>query len=284
MIAHAVELSEGQFQAGVIEESEKRPVLVDFWAPWCAPCRALTPVLEKLAEEFAGQFLLAKVNSDEYQALAGQYGVRGIPNVKAFYGGKIVDEFTGALPEGQVREFIHRLIPSEGEKQRQAAMDIFAAGEPERALALLEAAQMLEADNDHIRLDRIEVLLSQRRAAEAAELFDELAPLTRMEDRAQHLQAELTFADPGDGEDPAELESRVADNPGDLDARLRLARHYVNTNQYEPALQQLLEVIRADRSFGDDAGRKTMLAVFELLGSGHELTRRYRRLLATALN
>ncbi len=285
MNAHVSEVTEREFETSVVEESKKRLVLVDFWAPWCGPCRSLTPILEKLAEDYAGRFLLAKINSDENPSLAGELGVRGIPNVKAFYGGQMIDEFTGAMPEGMVRQFIERVLPSEAEQQRQAAMQTYRSGQAEQALADLEQAQSLEADNDAIRLDRTEVLLKLGRADEAAKLLDELSPLAAMEPRAERLKAELTFASGANASaDIEKLETQVESNPQDLAARLALAKQHVSRKQFEPALEQLLAIIRADRTFADDAGRKTMLAVFELLGRDHELTNRYRRLLAAALN
>lgn len=284
-MANVIDVSESDFQTSVVEESKKRLVLVDFWAPWCGPCRTLSPIIEKLAEAYAGRFLLAKVNSDENQALAGEFGVRGIPNVKAFYGGEMIDEFTGAMPEGMVRQFIDRLLPSAAEEQRQAAMQAFQAGQPEQALASLEDAQQLEPENDTIRMDRAEILLALDRAKEAATLLDELKPLSAMDPRAEHLKAKLTFAgNEAASESVESLEAQVANNPQDLGARLTLAKRYFSDKQFEPALKHLLEITRTDRKFGDDAGRKTMLAIFELLGSDHPLTSQYRRLLAASLN
>ncbi|PZP54828.1 MAG: thioredoxin, partial [Azospira oryzae] len=126
---HSLDVNTSTFQSVVIEGSKKVPVLVDFWAAWCAPCRALKPVLEKLAEEYQGRFLLAKVNTDENQELAMRYGVRGIPNVKAFVDGEVRDEFAGALPESMVRQFIERLLPSEAELLRRRATALSAAGQ-----------------------------------------------------------------------------------------------------------------------------------------------------------
>jgi len=284
-MVNVIDVNESDFQTSVVEESRKRLVLVDFWAPWCGPCRTLSPIIEKLADAYAGRFLLAKVNSDENEALAGEFGVRGIPNVKAFYGGEMIDEFTGAMPEGMVRQFIDRLLPSAAEEQRQAAMQAFFAGQAEQALASLEDAQQLEPENDAIRMDRAEILLALDRADDAATLLDELKPLSAMDPRAEHLRAELTFAGGKvASEDIGALETRVASNPQDLGTRLTLAKRYVSDKQFEPALKHLLEITRADRSFGDDAGRKTMLAIFELLGSDHPLTSQYRRLLAASLN
>lgn len=283
--AVTIDASEADFQQSVIEESKKRLVLVDFWAPWCGPCRSLTPVIEKLAQEYAGRFLLARVNSDENQSLAGQFGVRSIPNVKAFSDGKMVDEFAGAVPEGTVRQFIERLLPSPAEEQRRTAMQAYASGNADAALASLDAAQSLEPNDDNIRLDRAEILIDLARSEDAEALLDELAPLAKLDSRVEHLRALLTFSDTGQaGVSTDQLEARVSQNSTDLDARLALAKQYVAAKQFEPALNHLLEIIQTDRQFGEDAGRKTMLAVFELLGNEHQLTRQYRRLLAASIN
>lgn len=285
MTGHVVEVTEDNFQRSVIEESANRLVLVDFWAPWCGPCRTLTPIIEKLSEEFGGRFLLAKVNSDDNPSIAAEFGVRGIPNVKAFSDGKLIDEFTGALPEGMVRQFIERLLPSAAEQTRRAAMQAYRSGQAAQAIAQLDEAQALEPDNDAIRIDRAEVLITLDRSDEATALLDELTPLAAMDPRVEHLRAQLTFAGSKDTAENIEaLEARVSDNPDDLDARLALAKACVAVKKYEPALQHLMEITRTDRSFGDDAGRKTMLAVFEMLGNDHPLTTQYRKLLAAALN
>ena len=164
-------------------------------------------------------------------------------------------------------------------------MQVYGSGQATQAIAQLDEAQALEPDNDAIRIDRAEVLIALDRSEEAAALLDELTPLAAMDPRVEHLKAELTFAGSKDTvENIAALEARVSGNPDDLDARLALAKACVATQKYEPALQHLMEITRADRSFGDDAGRKTMLAVFEVLGNDHPLTARYRKLLAAALN
>ncbi len=280
---HTVDVNEANFEQVVIAGSRQAPVLVDFWAEWCGPCRALTPILEKLAEEYQGRFVLAKVNSDRNQALAASFGVRGIPNVKAFVDGQLVDEFTGALPEAMVREFIERLMPSEAEKLRCQAAERYAAGDKDAALALLERAAALEPANDAIRVDRAEALLDLGRIDEARALLDALSIFARDEPKAAELIARAAFAG-GAAEGAGALESRVAANPGDLEARLALAKAHVNAKRYDAAMDQLLEIIRRDRAFGDDVGRKTMLQVFNLLGNEGELVGRYRRLMASALH
>lgn len=279
---HSLDVTESSFDQAVIETSRKVPVLVDFWAEWCAPCRALKPILEKLADDYGGRFVLAKVNSDQNPELAARYGVRGIPNVKAFVGGELVDEFSGALPEAMVRRFIDGLMPSEVDKLRQQAGEAKVAGRTEDALALLERAAELDPQNDAVRLDRAEILLDLNRVDEARGLLGALDTLTREEPRAAQLIARAAFAG-GSAESAASLESRVAANPGDLAARLALAKACVQAKRYEAAMEHLLEIIRRDRDFEDDVGRKTMLQVFNLLGNEGDLVNKYRRLMATAL-
>jgi putative thioredoxin len=285
MSPFAREITSADFNQVVIQGSQQAPVLVDFWAPWCGPCRALTPVLEKLADEYNGKFLLVKVNSDETPDLAREYGVRSIPNVKAFVNGQVVDEFLGALPESAVRAFIDRILPTPAELIRREAVAHAAAGDQEQALALLGTAADLEPKNDTVQAERIALLLDLGRISEARAVGSRLSPLAGQDPRAAQVLARLQLADTdAERSEPAELEARVLSNPDDLDARLRLAKLYAGQQRYEPALEQLLEITRRDRSFGDEAGRKTMLAIFDLLKNQNELVSRYRKLLASTLH
>ena len=282
MASHAIDVSAENFHEVVLEGSRTAPVVIDFWAPWCAPCRALKPILEKLADEYAGKFTLAKINSDENQELAAEFGVRGIPAVKAVVDGQLVDEFTGALPESQVRAFIERVVPSPAELKRRQAREMLDAGMEAQALDLLGEAIALDPRNTPAKIDRLEALVRLNRLADAKSALDELDPLTLEDPRVATLKAHIGFSS-GDAVDPAALIARIAENPNDLTARLDLARHHARIGDYEPALQQLLEIVRCDRKFGDDAARKTMLEIFNLLGAGDELVGKYRRLLASAL-
>jgi putative thioredoxin len=280
MSEHALDIGLAEFQKNVIEESIRRPVVVDFWAPWCGPCKSLKPILEKLAAEYGGKFLLAKVNSDDNQELAARYGVRGIPSVKAFIDGEPVDEFSGAIPEGEVRAFLDRLIPSPAEEVRGKAAEKRMAGDLSAALQLLADASRLDPGHLGVRLDAAEIMLDLNEADEASRLLasvpDDADP------RVAQLKARLQFLGAA-GADEAGLQVRIAADENDLEARLQLAKLWVAASNYEPAMEQLLEIVRRDRGFQDDIGRKTLLDVFNLLGGG-ELVSKYRRLLASALN
>ena len=280
MSEHALDVGLADFDQHVLEESKQRPVVVDFWAPWCGPCKSLKPVLEKLAAEYGGKFLLAKINSDDNQELAARYGVRGIPSVKAFIDGEPVDEFSGALPEGEVRAFLDRLVPGPADEMRQQAAAARMAGDITGALQLLAEASKLDPGHLGVRLDAADIMLDLNEADEARRLIasvpDDADP------RVPQLKARLQFMDAA-GEDEAALRARVAANENDLEARLKLANLHVAAGQYEAGMDQLLEIIQRDRSFGEDIGRTTLLSVFDLLGGG-ELVNRYRRKLASALN
>jgi len=280
MSEHARDVGLADFDQHVLEESKQRPVVVDFWAPWCGPCKSLKPILEKLAAEYGGKFLLAKINSDDNQALAARYGVRGIPNVKAFIDGEPVDEFSGALPEGEVRAFLDRLIPSAADELRQQANAARMAGDITGALQLLAEASKLDPAHMGVRLDAAEIMLDLNEADEARRLIASVPD--DADTRVPQMKARLQFMDAA-GEDEAALSARVAANENDLEARLKLANLHVAAGQYEAGMDQLLEIIRRDRNFKEDIGRTTLLSVFNLLGGG-ELVSRYRRKLASALN
>ena len=280
MSDHDLDVGLADFEQQVLDESKTRPVVVDFWAPWCSPCKSLKPVLEKLAAEYDGAFRLAKINSDDNQELATRYGVRGIPSVKAFVNGEAVDEFSGALPEGEVRAFLDRLVPRPADALRAAALELRAAGDISGALQKLAEASRVDPDHLGIRVDATEIMLDLGEADEARRLFGNLAD--DADPRVPQLRARLQFMGAA-GDDPAALEARVAADENDLAARLKLANFAVAAGQYEVGMDQLLEIIRRDRSFEEDIGRTTLLAVFAMLGSDPRVSQ-YRRKLASALN
>jgi putative thioredoxin len=284
MATHALDVGLADFEQQVIEESRSRPVVVDFWAPWCGPCKSLKPILEKLAEEYGGKFLLAKVNADENQELSAQFAVRGIPAVKAVVKGEVVDEFSGALPESAVREWLDKLIPSPAETLRVQAAEKLASGDAAGALQILAEASKLDPQNEWVRLDAAEVLITLGQNGEAQRLLDSLKGEAASDTRTMQLKLKLDLAaSAGSGADERELQSRIEANENDLEARLKLANHYAAVGNYPPAFDQLLEIIQRDRGFEDDVGRKTMLNLFTLLGSD-PLVSEYRRKLSSALN
>lgn len=272
------------FQKIVLDGSREVPVVVDFWAEWCGPCRMLKPILEKLADEFAGKFILAKVNTEQHPGLASQYGVRGIPNVKAFRDGRLVDEFSGALPEASVRDFLRRLIPSPAETLRQQAAESRAGGDLARALQLLAEASGLDPANEATRVDAAEILMDLKQYEEAKRLLDSLSTAALGEERPQRLRTKLEFALAGSQvSSEQELRGQIARQPDDMAARLQLANLLVANGEPAAGLDELLEMIRLDRTWNDQAARKAMLSVFNLLGASPLVTD-YRRKLASLLN
>ncbi len=283
MITHSFDTGTEAFERDVLQASQKVPVLVDFWAPWCAPCRALKPILEKLAGEYQGRFLLARVNSDEHPQLSARFGVRSIPNVKAFVDGKLADEFTGALPESGVRAFIDRLIPTPGEKLRRTARALVTQGDFDEAERHLRSAVELEPANHAVRLDLVELLLAKNSHAEADEMFAPI-PERERDERADKLYSVLALWKksrqlPSIGE----LEAKLAANPDDLPSLLALGERLVTDRRFEPALAALLKVVRKDRGALRTSARKLMVEVFNLAEDQAGLVSEYRKLLAGAL-
>ncbi len=280
----AFDVDASNFQSIVLDGSKKVPVVVDFWAPWCGPCKSLKPILEKLAEEFQGRFILAKVNADDNQELAAQFGVRGIPDVKAVYQGRIVDEFSGALPESAVREFLARILPSPADDLRLKAQEQRAGGDLAGALQTLGEASRLDQANENVRVDAAEILLELDQLEEARRLLDSLSAMNQMDDRVQQLRAKLSFAQGGQaGGDATGLRERIAAQPDDMQARLDLANLLVAQGEYAEGMEALLEMVRRDRAWNEEAARKQLLAVFNLLGA-HPMVTEYRRKLSSALN
>jgi putative thioredoxin len=274
------------FEAMVVHASANVPVLVDFWAPWCGPCRVLGPMLEKLETAYRGRWKLVKVNSDENPELAAHFRVRGIPHVVAFVDGVPADQFTGVLPESQLRAFIDRLLPAPAQVQRSAARQALLEGRREQAEQALRTALALDPSYDDARLDLIELLLDGDRFDDVGRELPLLSPKTTqgIDARFNALKTRFDAARVATSlPDTAALDARLSANPGDLDARFDLASLLIAHRQYDDALGHLLEIVVRDRSFRDDIGRKTMLSVFELAADRPELVSAWRRKLSAAL-
>lgn len=283
MSEYAFDVSLENFQEKVGEACMQTPVVVDFWAPWCQPCQALKPILEKLAEEFKGRFLLARINSDENPEIAQHFGVRNIPSVKVLYQGQLIDEFNGALPEGQIREFLERIALPGGEPDLRAeAAQLVGEGKLEEALAKLVEASHANPQDQAIQLDAVEVLIQLGRNDEAQQLLAGEYPAEV--DRANALRARLALA--AGAADTAPLEAMLAANPDDHATRLELSAAYAAQSRFREALEAALEVVRRDRFFNEGAGRKAILNLFEALTGEQydDLVREFRRKMSATLN
>ena len=286
MSQFSFDVSIEEFETKVLIAADSVPVVVDFWAPWCEPCKVLKPMLEKLAEEYQGRFLLAKVNSDENPELAQHFGVRSIPSVKVLFQGQLVDEFNGALPESQIRQFLDRIALSEGPAQvnlRQEAAGLVAEGKLEEALAKLVQASQANPQDQAIQLDAVDVLMQLGRNDEARQLL--AGEYANEPDRANALRARLALAE--GAADTAAIEAKLAADPADHAARLELSRAYAAQSRFREAMEAALEVVVRDRFFGEGAGRKAMLQLFEALGGNEQyddLIREFRRKMSAALN
>lgn len=278
----AMDVGTSNFNQVVIESSYTQLILVDFWAEWCEPCKVLKPLLERLAEEYQGQFLLAKVNSEQHPAVAQKYGVRSIPSVMAFLDGERVDGFTGALPEGEIRAFLTRMLPTEADKLLRQAIDQREAGDPIAALETLVAASKIAPDNENIRIEAADILLDQGKVEEARGLVDSLSTETRQEDRLKPLLTKLQFSTIGCG-DETDLLAQIALDPNAFDARLTLANLYIARQRYSEGMDTLLALIAQDRHWNDAVARKTLLQIFCLTDAA-PLVPVYRRRLASLLH
>jgi putative thioredoxin len=280
---HSVDVDARNFNQEVLEASKDVPVIIDFWAPWCGPCKVLKPMLEKLAVEYAGKFKLVKVNSDESLDLAQEFGVRSIPDVRAIRNGQQVGAFVGALPLPQLRAFIDKLIPSPSELERARGNELKAAGKPLEAVSALRKSVSLDAANDMARLDLVDLLIAQKELDEADALLAAIKPDAALDSRVQAFRQAIAFArsgQSGPGEDA--LLRRIASAPEDLESRLQLASSLAGQGRYGPAMDELLEIIRRNKDFQDGAARKQMLAIFSL-AADPDLVSEYRKKLASAL-
>jgi putative thioredoxin len=272
---------DADFASVVLERSAELPVVVDFWAPWCGPCRNLTPILESLADEHAGAFVLVRVNVDESPQIAGQLAVRSIPLVIAFRDGAAISEFSGAQPEAAVRQFLASILPSEADRLVEAASRESA---PEAAESLLQVALGQEPRHPGALLAMAQLHGDRGEPERAQELLEQITSATpALEQQAERLAAELRTRQGGGGADEQELRARLERDPNDLAVALELARALCAGQRYDEALPALLALVERDKSFQDEAARKAMLDVFEVLGGDDPRTQEYRSKLAQAL-
>lgn len=272
-----IDVTDATFEVDVVQRSRQTPVVVDFWAPWCGPCRMLGPVLEKLAAEFKGGFILAKMNTDENQQVAMQYGIQGIPAVKGFKDGKLAAEFVGAVPEPQVRAFLQKLGVKAGSGGAgQAGPDpsaLMAQGKWIEAEMALRQMGATNGSEPSIKLNLAKALLAQGKAKEANDLLNQVNDGPEMAQAAalRPLAALLLNA------------TTPTNGGGGLDGLYLTAGHKVAGGDLRGAMDALLDVLRRDKQFRNGEARQAMLAIFAVLGDDHAWVREYRAKLASVL-
>ena len=264
-----IDATVANFETEVVEASHTVPVLVDLWAPWCGPCRALGPILEKLEVAYEGRFKLVKINTEEEQELAAAFGVRSIPMVMLLKDGQPVDGFVGALPEGQIREFLDKHVPDTAPEQTDEAEPSDAKAESAPALPPLEKLQQDLATNpanDNARKAYVELLLKDGRTADAKLAFEPIAGKALADARIQALADWLSAAQAAPGLPPvAALQASIAANKRDFDARYALAQQHMAAQQWTAALDELLDILMRDKSWSEDRARKTFVNILELM-------------------
>jgi putative thioredoxin len=290
--AAVVEVTAQNFRTEVVDASRSQVVLVDFWAEWCGPCKALTPVLEKVVASSKGKVKLAKVNVDQQQMLAGQFRVQSLPTVYALVDGRPVDAFQGALPEAQVRAFVDKLVgmlaPDQGAQDIEAALQAadaaLAAGVLDEAQAIYAAVLDAEPDNAPALIGLAKCALSAGDAGAAESLLAQLPEAAAKSAGALQVKAGLALMqDAKPAADPAALSARLAADPKDHDARITLARDAIARSDLNAAADQLLESIRIDRAWNDGAARQLLLRLFEAMGHESDFTVSTRRRLSAIL-
>jgi putative thioredoxin len=275
--------TEQNFESEVLARSSEIPVIVDFWATWCGPCQELGPVLERLAAESAGQFLLVKIDIDQQPGLAQAFGVRSIPHVFALRNGQLADQFMGALPEDQIREWLAKFQPSPAEQlvleARKLEQEDSAAAE-----AKYREALELAPHDDRIRIQFARLLLKQHRNADSRDMLTQLEARGFLEPEAENIKAELDLrAAAAEAGGVGECRAALAASPDDPRLKMKLAEALGAAQQFQEALDLCLAVVQSSAGELRDEARTTMVNLFHLLGPEADLTRTYRRKLATAL-
>jgi len=283
-LPHVFEATTETFEAEVLQKSLQTPVLVDFWATWCGPCKSLGPILEKLAGEYNGAFELAKVDVDKEQQIAAAFQIRSVPTVFLIKDGQIVDGFPGAMPEGQLREFLtqHGVTALEAPATEDTPAEALPL-DPQAEVAALREAIAAEPDKAELKLDLVLALIKTGATAEAGPLLDALPANLATDDRAIRARARLDFGNALQGAPAADtLASRIQADGNDLEARYQYGIQQLLGGNDEAALEQFIEMLRIDRSFRDNLPKKALIDAFRVI-EDEDLVGRYRRRMSSLL-
>ncbi len=273
------------FNRLVLENSHKGPVLVHFWTPKAGPCFILMPRLIKLAGEYGGKFLLVMLNADELPELARRFSVNSVPTVKFFWRGEVAHTIHGADPDSSFREVLDRFIAGDANRAHALGVAAWQSGNVQQARMLLANAALAEPDNLAIPRDLAKLLWSEGEGEQALKLLDSLPPEARDDAMIAPLHAHLKLAETARQAPPlTELDTRIMRDPGDLDAHYQRAALLLAADDFAGAMEELLFIARTDRSYRHDLGRISLLALFDLLGSAHPLSRQYRQALSESLH
>jgi len=254
------------FESEVIAASMTQPVLVDFWAPWCGPCKVIGPLLEKLEGDYAGRFKLVKIDSDQEQQLAGAFGIRSIPTCILLMNGQPVDGFMGALPEGKIREFLDKHVPPADEAEEEAIEEEEPVMDAGTQLEKLQHTVAADPANDDARFEYVKALLLASRTDDAKVAFAPViakSGLVRRFDSLQRWMDALDFAETG--APLAELDQRIATNKRDFDSRFAKARLLMAQQRWTEAMDELLEILMRDKAWNEDLARKTYIAILDVI-------------------
>ncbi|MGD9603583.1 MAG: thioredoxin [Gammaproteobacteria bacterium] len=281
---HLYAVTTDDFEARVIAESRERPVLVDFWAAWCGPCRSIAPLLEQLVVQFAGRLAVAKVDTDAEQALAARFGIRSLPTLVLFKHGEPVEQIVGAQPLGAFVALVERHLDRDSDRRCQEAATLLAGGDAASARALLLDAWRADPDNTRVHPRLAAVLIDGGELDLAAEVLDAV-PTRAIDDAVKHQQARLRFARLAEGSPSVdELRAAIAASEPPTERRFQWGVRQALDGDHAGALATLLDIVRHDRHYGDDAARRAMLDLFTLMPGDDPLIREYRTQLARALN
>ena len=279
------EATSSNFASVVLERSKRVPVLVDFWASWCAPCQMVAPILERLAEDYGGRLSVAKVNTDEQREVAMHYAIRSLPTLKLFLNGTVVEELIGAQPDAVLRRLVDRYVERASDKLVEKALQASRSFQHEKALALLRQATESDPHNGRAFIEMARLLLDLDRLDDAEKTLREMPAAAELEADSTKLKTRIGFTRVlREAAEEAELRAAIAAEPANSTARYQLGIRLAMQGRHEEALEALLALIRRDRAYGDDAGRKAMVEVLAMMDEGDELVSRYRKQMFAALH